>query len=343
MPKTPAAIASVLLISNFFFFACDDRSNENDTPALGENETHNSDASASSGLAAVYKPGALPTELVQIPKALESAPWPVRVTSPKTEGTYPVVFFFHGFLCLANWYDTIASHLASHGFVVAVIQTVFRDDGLPIGKPKITEETVRAQDTILWLKNNLEKWIQAQPNFDAIGYAGHSRGGKVAWNLIKSYPETLPGAIVGIDPVDGSGIPAGSDVEVLAEPVSHYLPSLIIGTELGSVPNPIVSLGIPCAPKEDGYAHFFSSSSSPSFQILIGSFGHMEMLDERANCGATCATCSTSKGGDRKILRSQIGGNLIAFFHASLEGKDDYYGILEDTSCCPADVTIESK
>ena len=211
--------------------------------------------------------------------------------------------------------------------------------GLPVNKPKNPEETVRAAEAVSWLMDNLENYIETTPDLESIGYAGHSRGAKIAWNIVGTRPELLVGAIAGIDPVDGTGVPAGTDIQVIKSPLTYDMPSLVIGTGLGSV----VKAMIACAPKDDGHLHFWENVPSPAYHVVAVDFGHMEMLDEGVNCGTTCSSCAASPNGDRQSLRRQIGGSLALFFAAALKGENESAHMITDPSLAPVSLTAESK
>ena len=292
-----------------------------------------------SDVAEIYHLGLFGVEVIQVKKDEGGAPRPVRIFAPVEKGAYPVIYFFPGFLCLVNWYDTILTHLASYGFIVAAIQTMDRGIGIPINVPKIPEETERAVNTMGWLEDNLGNLIEATPDLKKIGYAGHSRGGKVAWNIVRKGAELMPAGIAGIDPVDGTGIPAGSDIEVVTEPIAYDIPSLIIGTGLGCVVKTIIA----CAPRNDGHLHFWENVSSPAYHVVAEEFGHMEMLDDAVNCGATCRSCTTAENGDRVKFRKQVGGSLAAFFAGVLKGKTSLFKTITDRKSAPILISSESK
>lgn len=45
-------------------------------------------------------------------------PTELFIVAPLTQGTYPVLLFFHGFLLRNSWYSNLLQHIASHGYIV---------------------------------------------------------------------------------------------------------------------------------------------------------------------------------------------------------------------------------
>jgi len=330
-------ISTLLFSLSLFGLACDP-SVEQSTADGGQKTDGPSENTDGVG-ADFYEPGEHAVEVVSIAKGEGESPRNIRVMVPEDGGAHPVIFFFPGFLCVASWYDSITTHLASYGFIVATIQTVERGLGFPVNRPKIPEETLRAIDAVQWLKDNLDSRIEATPDLSSTGYAGHSRGAKIAWNIVRTRPDLLVGAIAGIDPVDGTGVPAGSDIQVIKEPLTYDMPSLVFGTGLG----PVVKSMMACAPKNDGHLHFWENVPSPAYHVVAVEFGHMEMLDDGVSCGATCSSCASSQNGNRETLRRQIGGSLALFFNSALRGETTCAHLLTEPELAPALITTDSK
>ncbi len=79
-----------------------------------------------------------------------------------------------------------------------------------LGNPSAVEEAALAADVIDWLPENLGRLTGVEARMDGLGLAGHSRGGKIAWLLLKEDPNRAQ-AIAGVDPVDGTGGPLGDE------------------------------------------------------------------------------------------------------------------------------------
>ncbi len=184
---------------------------------------------------------------------------------------------------------------------------------------------------------------------DNVGFAGHSRGGKVAFNLIQ-HKEHWFKAIAGIDPVE-TAIPQSSDPAVVTDNLYYDAPTLLIGT--GKGPDGLLG-GPACAPIEDGHEHFYKFAPSPAYHIVATDFGHMEMLDEKdlsspLGCGTTCATCASSKGENRDDFRHLVAGMLAGFMRAALIEKDNeieqqnLYDQLTDPVAAIVPVITDSK
>ena len=67
-----------------------------------------------------YQLGELPVDVVSI--ADNTAPVEIDIYTPTKPARYPIIVFQHGFGGSIKAYETIAEHLASHGFIVVLPQ-----------------------------------------------------------------------------------------------------------------------------------------------------------------------------------------------------------------------------
>lgn len=242
------------------------------------------------------------------------APTPVIVWEPAEPGRYAVLVFQHGFLVENALYASVLEHIASHGFVVVAPQ-MYAADNNPIGKPSAYEEAALAAELYAWVRSGLFAAVDVDIDPGRLGLAGHSRGSKVIWAVLRDDPSAAF-AIAGVDPVDGEGGPLGGEERVLASPVRFAGPTLVLGTGLGPVSGGVFSPA--CAPEGDNYQEFFAAAGSPAWQLVAEEYGHNDMLDE--GCGLICAVCEA--GDNLAPMRTWTAGLLTAFFRASLQGDE---------------------
>jgi chlorophyllase len=281
------------------------------------------------GVANPYEPGPLTVRSLALDRCQNGAPVPLLIHTPEQAGTYAVVVFQHGFMSRNTMYSEILRHLASHGFVVVAPQMYEPGLGPFLGDPTAAEEAAWAAMVLDWASLHLAEKVGVGVRVDLLGLTGHSRGGKVAWLELAADPTRVK-AIAGIDPVDGTGGPAGNQARVVQGTFPFALPSLVIGTGLGGA----------CAPEGDNHVQFYAACQSPAWHVTARDYGHGDMLDEdwAAASGMVCAS-----GSDPAKMRRLTAGLLVAFFRGSLQGDEEAYHYLTDTSAAPSPTEVEAK
>ncbi len=254
-----------------------------------------------------YAAGPLATQRFELEDGDNGAPREILVVAPSAPGIYAVVAFHHGFTLRTGYYSDYLEHLASHGFIVVAPQMGTN----AFGAPTVSEEADDAQEVYDWMRGNLGAVTGVTPSFDHFGVSGHSRGAKVAWTILRR-EQSLYQAIIGLDPVDGTGGPLGGQPRVANTAFPVSLPTLIIGTGLG--PTGFQA----CAPEGDNYEQFFDASVSATL-LLANAYGHNDMLDANNSCGITCTLCADgpSDGG----LRTLTYGSSTMLLRAALQGR----------------------
>lgn len=291
-------------------------------------------APASSGLVFVgsgdpHQKGGLSVRTIDVGQCEGGAPRPLRIVTPVQPGSYAVIQLQHYFFGTNSAYDAVMEHLASHGFVVVAPQMYELGPSVALGNPSADTEAELANQVRIWLGQHLDEITGVDADVGRIGFAGHSRGGKVAWLLLKADPSRGM-AVVGIDPVDGTGGPLGGQSRVLTGPLNFPFPSLVIGTGLGGA----------CAPDGDNHVQFYAASTSPAWHVVASDYGHGDMLDEDA-AGAAALVCDSNS--DREPMRRLTAGLLTAFFRGALQGDAGAYSVLSDAAAAPAAIVVESK
>lgn len=235
------------------------------------------------------------------------------VLYPEQTTTQPlaVVVMNHGFLLSNSYYRNILAEIADAGFVVIAPQTIAAG-GLPIGKPSTAVEAKTTVEVVNYFTTRLSGLINHSVDFNKIALVNHSRGGKIAWTLVRDNLLS-PKAIAAIDPVDGTA----DGTVITTKGVQLKVPALIIGTGLGSQK----VLGQACAPADVNYNLFWNTvTTSPSWLFVANDYGHMDFLDEGINCGLTCSVCVAAKTAPKADLRNWIGTTIGSFLRGVIYG-----------------------
>ncbi|XP_010932817.1 chlorophyllase-2-like [Elaeis guineensis] len=257
-------------------------------------------------------------------------PKPLLIATPCEGGIYPVLVFLHGYLLYNSFYSQLFQHVASHGFIVVAPQLY------QVAGPDSEDEIKTTAIIIDWLTTGLHHLlpVQVQPNLCKLGLAGHSRGGKVAFALALGHAKTTLkfSALIGIDPVDG--MDKGKQTH---PPILTYVPHsfnlnmavLVIGSGLGELKrNPFFP---PCAPKGVSHQEFFDECCPPAYHFVAKDYGHLDMLDdETKGLRGKSTYCLCKNGKARKPMRMFVGGVMVAFMKAYLEGETQILVALKD-------------
>jgi len=285
-----------------------------------------------------YERGALTVNTIDVAEGEYGAPVSMQIHYPVEPGQYAVVQWQHGFLAANKWYSEILTHLASHGFVVVAPQ-MYPANGIPIGKPTSREEAAKAVEVLNWLPANLSVITGVTARTDIIGLAGHSRGGKVCWIVLKEDGYQAD-AVCGIDPVDAAPF-VTNDPPVVDGPFNFDFPSFVLGTGLG--PTPAIPIFPACAPEGNNHEQFYQASIAPVWHFVATEQGHMDMLDGDTldECGIICSICPG--GPDLAGMRKLTGGLLSAFFRYVLQGDETMLGYLTNPALAPIPVEVEFR
>lgn len=276
-----------------------------------------------------YETGALSVDVINVPDT--TAPVELDIYTPTDAGRYPVVIFHHGFGGWIKAYETVAEHLASHGFVVILPQMYgpgFKD------APTAQEEAAAALEVVGWIENHVNDLISVTADTGLLGLAGHSRGGQVVYRIALLITEQIK-ALAGVDPVDATAM--SNDDPIVTGPLTFDLPTYILGAGLGPIPVEGGVFDIPCAPEEAGYNHFFDNNPSPSWLVVATTHGHADMIDEE-DYQEFCPG-----GPDREGMRALTAGSLAAFFSGILQKNKKALPVLSDVDAAPVPITAASK
>lgn len=272
-----------------------------------------------------YELGELSVNVITIPDT--TAPVELDVYAPTAPDAYPVVIFQHGFSGSITAYETIATQLASHGFVVVLPQMYPPGDFGAAPTPEA--EAALGVQIVSWLEENLNTYLSVTGLTDLLGLAGHSRGGQTAYRMTLQIPQNVK-ALAGVDPVDGLEI-FGQSL-VITGPLTFDIPTYVLGTGLGPI---IVDDFLACAPEEIGPNHFYCANPNPTWLVTATTHGHADMIDEE-DFGETCPG-----GPDRDGMRALTGGTLAAFFSGILQENEAALSLLSNPQSAPVPVAME--
>lgn len=110
-------------------------------------------------------------------------------------------------------------------------------------------------------------------------------------------------------------------------PVLTYVPHsfdldmavMVIGSGLGEVKRN--ALFPPCAPKGVNHEDFFNECRKPACYLVAKDYGHVDMLDdETKGISGKASYCLCKNGKAREPMRKFVGGVVVAFIKAYLEG-----------------------
>lgn len=219
-----------------------------------------------------------------------------------------MLLFLRGFATPTTAYDALLAPLRAAGIHV-VTPRWYGFDGY-IGRYTAADE---ARDA----------WALIRQLDQPIMVAGHSRGGQVAWRVAQlaaddewsrgsatsgaragdeaQAPPPLLSAIALIDPVDGSGPRAHTDMATSSLARFDY-PTLIIGAGIGGR----------CAPA-GGNHNAFAAAAPQAEHLVMEDLGHADLLNGRAR-GLGRRLCGG--GPDPDTARERISDLLTSFYLA---------------------------
>lgn len=182
-----------------------------------------------------------------------------------------------------------------------------------------------------WLQEGLQPLLpeNVAADFTKVALSGHSRGGKAAFSLALGCAETKYSlkfsVLLGIDPVAGVSKYCRTKPHILTNvPRSFHLsiPVAVIGTGLG--PEKKNFMMPPCAPDGLNHKEFFNECKPPCAHFVAKDYGHMDMLDDNPpGAYGELLSCMCKNGtGSRDPMRRSVGGIVVAFLRAYLEGDD---------------------
>lgn len=298
----------------------------------------------------VFYRGLLPVDVQNVrpnSKGMKSLPKPIMVVAPTEEGTYPVIVFLHGCNLANHYYEQLLKHVASHGFIAVAPQlysmTFLQDDSRDIDAAKMVTNWLAAEtDGLQFVLEDKFDLDNIKPDLSKLALAGHSRGGHAAFALALGLgdPKIELGlkfsALIGVDPVAGTATGSQIPPKILTfKPCSLDvgMPTLVLGT--GKGPEHVSTP--PCAPTGVNHAEFYEECNPPRYHFVAEEYGHTDMLDDDAPYFVDRCMCVRNKDGTKNLARQSMGGVMVAFLRATLEGNnEDLKAILDNHGLAPA-------
>jgi chlorophyllase len=260
--------------------------------------------------------------------------------APQQAGTYPVVLFVSGFSgdAPASSYSDMVNKLANHGFIVVAM------DHLKF--PNYPQQGQAFHDIMEWtaaghLQEALDSaGLSAVADLDKVAVMGQSAGNHVVGQGLTDGC-SLAKAMVMIDPVDGLdpfGIMSGENLITPGEKLTFTTPSLLLDNEL----DPKSHLLMPaCAPAKLGAPRWFDAAAGPVWNVNASSYGHVDCLDDLF-IAAGKLVCPSNRKTDKNAYRTHLAQTVAIFLDAVLNGKTQYFDLLEDASKFSIPVTVRS-
>jgi len=212
---------------------------------------------------------------------------PATVYLPSKDGVnlaaagapYPAVLVVHGFTGKGWMVAPYAERLATWGYIAVTMDLPYTNP-LAIGKLSHRESAL----DLLFILNTLccESQETGAALFGKLDRArlaavGHSMGGKLS--VLAAAADGGLRAVVGLDPVDGSGPIEFNDPVNFPEVAPDNAPDLTIPTlYLGGSESGIETLGQACAPVEENYREFWTYSPSPSVETTFLGADHTDFI-----------------------------------------------------------------
>jgi chlorophyllase len=273
--------------------------------------------------------GPLSVRTIEIERCQSGAPTAMQIHAPVDGEGYPLVIFQHGFQSRNRAYEQILTHVASHGFVVVAPQMYAPGVASLFSDFTAQDEARLAADVLQWLPERIDALSGTKTRWDRLGLAGHSRGGKVVWLVLRDNPNAALAA-AGIDPVDGRGGPSGDQPRVLDAPVTFAGPSVILGAGLGG----------DCAPEGENHVQFFAAAQSPAMHVVAPGQGHGDMLDP---FDSRLATLICESGSTPDEMRQLTAGLMVLLFREALQDQPGQLQALAEGRATPLPVETEIK
>ncbi|KAB2625464.1 chlorophyllase-2 [Pyrus ussuriensis x Pyrus communis] len=217
-------------------------------------------------------------------------PKPLLIGMPcEATGKLPMLLLLHGYLLSNSFYSQLINHIASHGFIVIAPQLY------TIVGPNSSDEIKSTAAIINWLSEGL-------------------------------YTSLKFSTLIGIDPVDGMDTGKQTPPPMLTYVPQSFdleMPVMVIGSGLGEVKRNI--LFPPCAPKGVNHEDFFNECWKLACYFVAKDYGHLDMLNDHTKEITGKATyCLCKNGNSRQPMRRFVGGVMVAFIKAYLEGDSSW-------------------
>ncbi len=187
---------------------------------------------------------------------------PFEVYLPAAASTArPVVLVVHGYATVGEEYSWIAQHLASRGWVAALVEV---EDPLSADVGQWTADTTAALDALTFANSDPSSGVMGELDLARVAIVGHSYGATTA--IAVAARDSRIKAVAAIEP----GAAGLYYEELLANAALVKVPLLVVGGELDTI----------CPPPVDGIPAYLAAASAPSrLFVEIARGDHLGMLD----------------------------------------------------------------
>jgi len=243
---------------------------------------------------------------------VEVAGFEGRWYMPTSDTRVPAMVLAPGFSLDAATLGWLATHLASHGVAVLLV-----DFGDSVFSPLTHDALGTAMVEAL-------TWMAADAKVDAakLGVGGHSRGGKAA--MLAASRDARVKAVIGLDPVDSAPPlrqPGPSYPSVTPELMGTVTAALLLlGSEYGATA--AFLLAPECAPASDNYAQYAANAGAASRveSEVIPKSGHNDFADPLSGMAAFACKAGDAPG----TTRARAKAAAAAFLYVVLRGDGRY-------------------
>ena len=251
-------------------------------------------------------PGALGEWTVSM---LSSTEVDAEIYLPNGDGPFPLVLFSPGFQLSSVEYRSYAEHLASWGYITALVSF---EDSL-FGGPTHNEMQLTLADMMDWFTSDPDV-LEGTADNDSLVLMGHSMGGKLS--LLRASYDTRVNAVVGVDPVDAAPPFGGSATDY---------PS-VAPERMGLISAPILLFGertnargsFPCAPEGENFQAYYESATGPVMEVDFLTAFHMSFVDN-----PSCLFCLACPAGtdDPVVTKAHVRAITTAFLESEIHGE----------------------
>ncbi|VDI71522.1 Hypothetical predicted protein [Mytilus galloprovincialis] len=243
-------------------------------------------------------------------KTGQKSPLHTKVYFPLEPGFYPAVLFIGGFdtYVLAEYYETVLSRIASHGFFIFGIDYAF-----PLEKQNLINAGELKQDISkyfeqhAWLQHYMTNKTLGTVSWNSTALMCHSSGCDATLKMIREKPTMFTSTIF-LEPVS-------FDVK---EKVDIRMPAFMYGTELSTVGHQCVIPGF-------SYNKFYEIWGCPKIVMEVADFGHCDILDTVPWTGCKDVHFCTITPNVTKLTEYKefVQGATSSFLVSSLQGRTD--------------------
>ncbi len=229
---------------------------------------------------------------------------------PQGDGPFPLVLFSPGFQLNPVDYRSYAEHLASWGYITALVNF---EDSL-FGGPTHNEMQLSLGEMLDWFTSDPDV-LNGTADSNSVVLMGHSMGGKLS--LLRASYDSRVDLIVGVDPVDAAPPFGGSDADypsVAPERMgSITAPMLLIGEQNNATG------GFACAPEGENFLSYFESATGPALEVDFRTASHMSFVDN-----PSCLVCLACPAGtdDPAVTKEHVRAITTAFLESEIYDED---------------------